>query len=204
MRFQSPPNWPQAPDSWIPDPGWKPDPSWPAAPAGWRFWSNDYGVAIPAPQGLFGAKVKRLRSTWLISSAAGFTALLVGIGIGGSGDSVDTHTATLSAAVPSATSTVTATVTGPAVTTTQTLPARTVTAVKTVKSVKTVASVRTVKSVRTVTAAAPLAPSGSAGDGSVYYANCSEARAAGDTPLYLGEPGYSSHLDRDGDGVACE
>jgi hypothetical protein len=160
---------------------------------------------MPAPQGLFGAKVKRLRSTWLISSAAGFAALLVGIGIGGSGNSVDTRTAALSAAVPSATSTVTATATvpGPAVTTTQTLPARTVTAVKTVKSVKTVASVRTVKSVRTVTAAAPLAPSDSAG-GSVYYANCSEARAAGVTPLSVGDPGYSPHLDRDGDGIACE
>jgi hypothetical protein len=40
--------------------------------------------------------------------------------------------------------------------------------------------------------------------GSVYYKNCSEARAAGAAPLYAGEPGYSSRLDRDGDGVACE
>lgn len=38
----------------------------------------------------------------------------------------------------------------------------------------------------------------------VYYANCDEARAAGDAPLYAGDPGYSSDLDRDGDGVACE
>jgi hypothetical protein len=38
----------------------------------------------------------------------------------------------------------------------------------------------------------------------VYYANCSEARAAGAAPLHVGEPGYDSHLDRDGDGVACE
>jgi hypothetical protein len=36
------------------------------------------------------------------------------------------------------------------------------------------------------------------------YANCSEARAAGAAPLYQGDPGYSSRLDRDGDGVACE
>ena len=39
---------------------------------------------------------------------------------------------------------------------------------------------------------------------SAYYANCSAARAAGVTPIYVGEPGYRSGLDRDGDGVACE
>lgn len=38
----------------------------------------------------------------------------------------------------------------------------------------------------------------------VYFANCSEARAAGAAPLYRGEPGYRPELDRDGDGVACE
>ena len=39
---------------------------------------------------------------------------------------------------------------------------------------------------------------------SAYYPNCSAVRAAGAAPLYQGQPGYSSHLDRDGDGVACE
>ncbi|MFS0839772.1 excalibur calcium-binding domain-containing protein [Paenibacillus sp. 1P03SA] len=39
---------------------------------------------------------------------------------------------------------------------------------------------------------------------SVYFKNCSEAKAAGAAPIYEGEPGYSSKLDRDGDGVACE
>lgn len=38
----------------------------------------------------------------------------------------------------------------------------------------------------------------------VSYANCSEVRAAGAAPIYRGQPGYSSKLDRDGDGVACE
>ncbi|MBB5154087.1 thermonuclease family protein [Saccharopolyspora phatthalungensis] len=37
-----------------------------------------------------------------------------------------------------------------------------------------------------------------------YYPNCSAARAAGVAPLHRGEPGYSSKLDRDGDGIACE
>jgi endonuclease YncB( thermonuclease family) len=40
--------------------------------------------------------------------------------------------------------------------------------------------------------------------GSVYYANCAAARAAGVTPLHRGDPGYRSALDRDNDGVACE
>lgn len=38
----------------------------------------------------------------------------------------------------------------------------------------------------------------------VYYANCSEARAAGAAPIRRGEPGYRSGLDRDDDGLACE
>ncbi|MGW9265736.1 GmrSD restriction endonuclease domain-containing protein [Gordonia terrae] len=48
----------------------------------------------------------------------------------------------------------------------------------------------------------PAAPADSGG--SVYYKNCSAARAAGAAPVYQGAPGYGSHLDRDGDGVGCE
>lgn len=39
---------------------------------------------------------------------------------------------------------------------------------------------------------------------STYYPNCTAAKAAGAAPLYRGQPGYSTKLDRDGDGVACE
>ena len=38
----------------------------------------------------------------------------------------------------------------------------------------------------------------------VFYANCAAVRAAGAAPIRRGQPGYSSKLDRDGDGVACE
>ena len=41
-------------------------------------------------------------------------------------------------------------------------------------------------------------------DGTVYYRNCSEARAAGAAPVRRGDLGYGRHLDRDGDGVGCE
>lgn len=46
-----------------------------------------------------------------------------------------------------------------------------------------------------VASAAPL---------SVHYRNCAAARAAGAAPVHYGDPGYASHLDRDGDGVGCE
>lgn len=38
----------------------------------------------------------------------------------------------------------------------------------------------------------------------VYYENCTAVENAGAAPIYAGDPGYSSDLDRDGDGVACE
>jgi hypothetical protein len=47
---------------------------------------------------------------------------------------------------------------------------------------------------------APAAPAPAA----VYYANCTAARAAGAAPLYAGQAGYRSALDRDSDGIACE
>ncbi|WP_308307522.1 excalibur calcium-binding domain-containing protein [Streptomyces sp. ISL-10] len=46
--------------------------------------------------------------------------------------------------------------------------------------------------------------SGGTSGGSTYYANCSAVRAAGAAPIHAGDPGYGRHLDRDGDGVACE
>lgn len=46
--------------------------------------------------------------------------------------------------------------------------------------------------------AAPQAPA------AAYYANCAAVKAAGAAPLYQGQPGYSTSLDRDRDGVACE
>ncbi|WP_407272648.1 thermonuclease family protein [Radiobacillus sp. PE A8.2] len=36
------------------------------------------------------------------------------------------------------------------------------------------------------------------------YKNCTAARDAGVTPIHNGDPGYGTHLDRDGDGIACE
>lgn len=41
-------------------------------------------------------------------------------------------------------------------------------------------------------------------DGSVYYPNCTAARRAGKSNIRRGQTGYGKHLDRDGDGIACE
>lgn len=38
----------------------------------------------------------------------------------------------------------------------------------------------------------------------VSYANCTEVKAAGKAPIYEGQPGYSTQLDRDRDGIACD
>ena len=42
------------------------------------------------------------------------------------------------------------------------------------------------------------------GNSTVYFKSCKEARAAGYSDIKKGEPGYSTNLDRDGDGIACE
>lgn len=52
---------------------------------------------------------------------------------------------------------------------------------------------------------ADVAPEPPAADGGeLTFRYCREARAAGVAPMYRGEPGYAPHLDRDGDGIACE
>lgn len=88
---------------------------------------------------------------------------------------------------------------------TTTLPP--VTAAPTTAPPVTQAVVATTRAPAPVTTRATLPPQTSppAGEApSTYYANCSEARAAGAAPVRRGEPGYASHLDRDNDGVGCE
>lgn len=38
----------------------------------------------------------------------------------------------------------------------------------------------------------------------LHFSSCKEARAAGYSHMRRGEPGYSPHLDGDGDGIACD
>jgi hypothetical protein len=88
----------------------------------------------------------------------------------------------------------TVTATGPAVLVTRTAAAA-------VRTVRVTATPRTVRLVVTRTQRPPAPTTDVA---PAYYAKCSQARAAGAAPLYRGDAGYRSGLDRDGDGVACE
>ncbi|WP_117170956.1 thermonuclease family protein [Paraliobacillus sediminis] len=38
----------------------------------------------------------------------------------------------------------------------------------------------------------------------IYYQNCTAVHDANASPVSKGDPGYGKHLDRDGDGIACE
>jgi membrane protease YdiL (CAAX protease family) len=40
LTFTPPPNWPPAPEGWVPPAGWQPHPSWPPPPPGWIFWQQ--------------------------------------------------------------------------------------------------------------------------------------------------------------------
>jgi len=91
----------------------------------------------------------------------------------------------------------------PAPTVTVTAPARTVTAPARTVTVTVAAGESSSRSSRS-SGSAGEASGVSPGGGSVFYATCAEARSAGDTPLYVGDPGYRPALDRDQDGVACE
>lgn len=61
-----------------------------------------------------------------------------------------------------------------------------------------VATTAPVKEPAEESAVVPAAPS------DVVYKNCSAVRDAGAAPIKTGEPGFGSHLDGDGDGIACE
>src|SRR5262245_35983517 len=84
----------------------------------------------------------------------------------------------------------------------------TVTAQPTTVTAQPTATVTVTQAAPPLTVLEPPAPSGTnyapPPSSNVYYKNCSEARAAGVTPLYEGDPGYAPHLDRDNDGIACE
>lgn len=86
-------------------------------------------------------------------------------------------------------------------------PKKPATVVPTVKPPKKIATHKPTKkpTVRLTTKPQPKPkPTPTKTTAAAYYANCSEVRAAGAAPIHRGEPGYSSKLDRDGDGVACE
>jgi hypothetical protein len=47
-------------------------------------------------------------------------------------------------------------------------------------------------------------PEESDGRSPKIYTDCDQVRAEGAGPLYRGQPGFNAHLDRDGNGIACD
>lgn len=145
---------------------------------------------------------------------AGLLVLLSIVGSCGSGDSepvVETQTVTVTTGASASTVTTTATTTVTASSTTA--PAETSSVATDEPEEQPAADVNnkvdtsddddTQRAQFFAPAPAP-APEQPAPAQSAYYPNCAAARSAGAAPLYAGDPGYSSKLDRDGDGVACE
>ncbi len=186
-RFNPAPGWPLASQGWLPPRGWTPDPSWPPAPPGWQIVIDD------------GAPRRWYRRARVIGPAALIIGLFLGVGVGGSGKSGQTAAPAglvgAATVAPTVTTTVTTTASAP--------PAATVTTTAPAPPAETV-------TITAKPAAAPSAASTSeaaekaAGANAVYYANCTQAKAAGAAPMSRGEPGYRSGLDRDDDGVACD
>ncbi|GGO32589.1 hypothetical protein GCM10008949_30340 [Deinococcus humi] len=50
----------------------------------------------------------------------------------------------------------------------------------------------------------PTAPAPASNASSPRFSSCAAARAAGYSNMRRGQPGYSSNLDQDNDGVACD
>ncbi|CAM5661271.1 hypothetical protein GCM10010329_24290 [Streptomyces spiroverticillatus] len=160
----------------------------------WNNPTNPYDGDRPA--------ARRGKKKYALAGGGALLAFFVGIGVGGTGSDGDTPQARTVADVSPA-PTVTVSATPP--------PAPTVTVTETATPTEPAPTV-TVTATETETAApAPAreparqeAPAKSSGGGSAYYKNCTAVRNAGKAPLYVGDPGYSRKLDRDGDGVACE
>jgi hypothetical protein len=164
-------------DPWTPPPGWGQQPGT-RRPQAESASPPGSRIAIPVVAGTVG----------LILGAAAMAA-------GGS----DTTTAAQESAQPRPTVTVTVTAApGPAPEPTATVTV-TATAAATPRPVAKPASPPPKPTPKRATTPAPEEPPASA-----FYENCAAARAAGAAPLYRGEPGYRSALDRDHDGMACE
>jgi hypothetical protein len=151
---------------------------------------------------------------WLTSGVAAVVGLLIGMMIMLPQGQDRTAQPQANPTIPVPAATVTTEITMHATETQKiTAPPQTREVTATVRSTRTVSAAPRprITVTKTVTQAPEDFDGGSGGeeesedqDEGAYYRNCSAARAAGAAPLYTGDPGYGPHLDRDGDGVACE
>jgi type IV secretory pathway VirB10-like protein len=214
-QFNAPPGWPDPPNArWRPPKHWGPSESWPPAPAGWRFWVDENGRPVRGPIGRYGGP-----SVLKLGAVATVVLTLIGLVLfnplaGGDDDTaitpapsteVETPPASESTPEPPETAPPTTTgTTGPTTTPTPRPtpePTRTPTATTSTEppSPEPSSPKQTPEPKLTEPTTAPTTTTAT-----VVYRNCAEVRAAGKAPLHRGDPGYSSELDRNGDGTACD
>lgn len=230
-RFNPPPNWPAAPAGWMPGPGWRPDPRWPAPPPGWPLWvytSRRWPTAVGAAVGglvlgmgiggasgsaaadraedhMAEAAQEQHETRSLLAEAEQEHAAQV--------DDLDERGAALDAreaavdARDDAVSDVEDLAAAQALleadqselaAAQQELDIRAADLDQREATIAAEASRQA--AAQTPAVSVPATPGG----GSVYYANCDAARAAGAAPVLRGDPGYRPALDRDDDGIGCE
>ncbi|GAA3708671.1 hypothetical protein GCM10022204_28470 [Microlunatus aurantiacus] len=78
-RFNPPPNWPAAPDGWVPPPGWQPDPAWGPPPPDWPVW--------------VGYRANPRAFAWSFGFAGGFYLLILVVALIGTGGDLNPETA---------------------------------------------------------------------------------------------------------------
>lgn len=207
-HFNPAPGWPAPPGSgWRPSPKWRPDPAWPAPPQGWAFWVDDTGQPVTPPPNSYPPPSHRRRNVLAGCGCLTIIAFLLfgscGVILAAGQDAPTEVTVT-----PTTTITPTKTVT-PTVSVTATVTAATPTTTAAAKT-KTVTPTVTVEPPPPApeppkpTVPPEPAPGPTSDEGAAFYQNCDAVRAAGAAPILRGEPGYSSKLDRDGDGIGCE
>lgn len=141
------------------------------------------------------------KTRWGVAALAGVVGIGLGNGIAGNNKehaAVPASYTTVSVTPAPVVETVMATVTETAV----------ATETATVTATETMAVTETAQPASVPATEDQAKSTGSVGNAnrqeSVYYSSCKEAKKAGAAPLRVGDPGYRSGLDRDGDGIACE
>ncbi|WP_328520120.1 excalibur calcium-binding domain-containing protein [Kribbella sp. NBC_00359] len=214
-QFNAPPGWPDPPTArWRPPKRWQPKESWPPAPDGWAFWVDENGHAVRGPLGRFGG-TSRIK----VGAIAAIPLALIALVLfnpftgGESASTAPTRAATTEAGttpVPGSTPTAPQTEAPTTAPTSAPTHEPTLTPTETPTPTQTPSPTPTptqpsepaptlTESVPTTEPAAPQVTTTT-----VVYKNCAEVRAAGKAPLHRGDPGYSTELDRNGDGVACD
>ena len=215
-KFNTPPGWPDPPTArWRPPKNWRPAATWPPAPDGWAFWVDERGRKVRGPLGRYGGP-SVVTAGAIAAVPLALIALVLFNPFGGDESAPSGTSTTGPAPVPVSTPTASATeepTTAPSIEPSQgptatppESPTRTPTPTSTQQPqsptpTPTRAPTPTPTRTESVPTTEPTAPEATT---AVVYQNCGEVRAAGRAPLHRGDPGYSSALDRNGDGVACD